>query len=79
MAHFLPPEHVRQVNKLEWPKMFSIFFFSTNVISHIHLFQSKKLSFTLTKEREKLYDQSSNAKSGKIKSSDKEVHKVSLV
>ena len=20
MAHFLPPEHVRQVNKLEWPK-----------------------------------------------------------
>ena len=19
MAHFLPPEHVRQVNKLEWP------------------------------------------------------------
>ena len=21
MAHFLPPEHVRQVNKLEWPKM----------------------------------------------------------
>ena len=22
MAHFLPPEHVRQVNKLEWPKRF---------------------------------------------------------
>ena len=21
MAHFLPPEHVRQVNKLEWPKL----------------------------------------------------------
>ena len=21
MAHFLPPEHVRQVNKLEWPNM----------------------------------------------------------
>ena len=21
MAHFLPPEHVRQVNKLEWPKV----------------------------------------------------------
>ena len=20
MAHFLPPEHVGQVNKLEWPK-----------------------------------------------------------
>ena len=22
MAHFLPPEHVRQVNKLEWPYLF---------------------------------------------------------
>ena len=21
MAHFLPPEHVRQVNKLEWPNI----------------------------------------------------------
>ena len=21
MTHFLPPEHVRQVNKLEWPYM----------------------------------------------------------
>ena len=25
MAHFLPPEHVRQVNKLEWPKGNSYF------------------------------------------------------
>ena len=24
MAHFLPPELVRQVNKLEWPKMHSL-------------------------------------------------------
>ena len=22
MAHFLPPEHVRQVNKLEWPYIY---------------------------------------------------------
>ena len=25
MAHFLPPEHVRQVNKLEWPKQFDCY------------------------------------------------------
>ena len=32
MAHFLPPEHVRQVLKLEWPYRVVINISSTNVL-----------------------------------------------
>ena len=33
MAHFLPPEHVRQVNKLEWPKVIVILVLQVKLLS----------------------------------------------
>ena len=46
MAYFLPPELVRQVNKLEWPKSFLIF--SKSVIRYrLHLLRHDSLTLPM--------------------------------
>ena len=40
MAHFLPPEHVRQVNKLEWPY---IKYHAEGGCEDLHYFQQLKV------------------------------------